>query len=98
MVEKLNGNDFPYIAGTWAQPLVQEVLVPAHVQGGVFYPEHYEWAIITPGEWKKSPAYPLSSRRHEHDERPGEKVTASALRAVDITALGSTELNGRQGD
>ena len=61
MVETLNGNDFPYIAGTWAEPLVQEVLIPAHVRGGVFYPEHKEMVVITPGEWKKQGAFPLCS-------------------------------------
>ena len=29
IVEKLNGNDFPYIGGTWAEPIVQEVRIPA---------------------------------------------------------------------
>lgn len=60
-VEKMTGNDFPYLAGTWAQPLVQKTRIPAHVQGGVFYPEHDELVIITPGEWRRAGGYPLRS-------------------------------------
>ena len=58
---KLNGNDFPYLDGTWARPLVQRVRIPAHVQGGVFYPEHDELAIITPGAWEKAGGWPIRS-------------------------------------
>jgi hypothetical protein len=60
VVEGLNGNDFPYLDGSWSAPLVQDVIIPAHIADGVFYPRHAEPVIITPGEWKKSGAFPLS--------------------------------------
>ena len=61
----MTGNDFPYLAGTWAEPLVQKTRIPAHVQGGVFYPEHEELVIITPGEWEIAGGYPVRSARQE---------------------------------
>lgn len=88
LVEKMNGNSFPYIAGTWAQPLVQEVRIPAHVAGGVFYPEHDELVLITPGEWEKSGAFPLSTKKGHHGGEeavirsvmiPGKDITVRPL-------------------
>lgn len=76
MVEALNGNDFPYLGETWSQPLVQDVCIPAHIENGFFYPRHFEPVIITPGEWKKSGAFPLSAGA----QTPG-------LPAYDITPL-----------
>ena len=81
MVEGMNGNGFPYLDGAnWAEPIVQDVLIPAHVQGGVFYPEHNELVIITPGEWKKSAGFPL---RSEVRPDPGRVEVLAA----DITGL-----------
>ncbi|MBF0594607.1 MAG: hypothetical protein HQL22_06540 [Candidatus Omnitrophica bacterium] len=81
MAEGMNGNGFPYLGGSnWASPLVQEVHLPAHVQGGVFYPEHNELVIITPGEWKKAGVFPLRSNVVK-DPGPVEVL------AADITAL-----------
>ena len=81
MAEGMNGNGFPYLAGSnWSKPLVQEVLIPAHVQGGVLYPEHKELVIITPGEWKKAGVFPLHSDFSKTPE-PVEVLSA------DITAL-----------
>lgn len=88
LVEKFNGNTFPYINGTWAQPLVQTVRVPGHVAGGFFYPEHDELVIITPGEWKKSGAFPLKEATRTLDEGtlcmeavriPGKDITVMPL-------------------
>lgn len=79
-MDKLNGNDFPYLGGTWARPLVQRVRIPAHVQGGVFYPEHEEMVIITPGEWLKAGGWPIRSgnKTVEKQENGG---------TVDLTVL-----------
>ena len=78
--DELNGNGFPYLGSNWSAPLVQEVLIPAHVQGGVFYPEHNELVVITPGEWQKAGTFPLRSNAHLSSGRV-------EVLAVDITAL-----------
>ena len=86
IVEKLNGNDFPYLGGTWAEPIVQEVRMPAHVQGGVFYPEHNELVIITPGEWKRNNPFPIKA--DQKDFRKAEDTTDTINAPVtDITAM-----------
>ena len=86
VVEKLNGNDFPYLGGTWAAPVVQEVKIPAHVQGGVFYPEHNELVIITPGEWKRNNPFPIKA--NQQDLSRGEDVVNTVSTPVtDITAM-----------
>ena len=88
-VEGMNGNGFPYIGGSnWAEPLIQDVRIPAHIQGGVFYPEHNELVIITPGEWKKAGGFPLRTDiRNE-----GERVE---VLSADITALPAVIYNER---
>lgn len=81
LAETTNGNGFPYLAGNnWAKPLVQEVEIPAHVRGGVFYPQHNELVIITPGEWQKSGVYPIKNQ-----SRPTENSVE--ILTADITAL-----------
>jgi len=86
IVEKLNGNDFPYLDGTWNEPVVQETKMPAHVQGGVFYPEHNELVIITPGEWKRNNPFPIKS--NQQDLSGGENVVNTVTAPVtDITAM-----------
>jgi hypothetical protein len=88
IVEKLNGNDFPYIGGTWAEPIVQEVRIPAHVQGGVFYPEHNELVVITPGEWKRNNPFPIKA--DQKDFRKAEDAVDTVTAPVtDITAMPS---------
>lgn len=90
MAEGLNGNGFPYLRGSnWAEPLIQDVRIPAHVQGGVFYPEHNELVIITPGEWIKSGGFPLRSPEYSSAERV-------EVLAADITALPPLIHNERQ--
>ena len=86
MVEKLNGNDFPYLGGTWAEPITQEVRIPAHVQGGVFYPEHNELVIITPGEWKRNNPFPIKANQKDfsHAEDAIDIINAQV---ADITAM-----------
>ena len=67
IVEKLNGNDFPYY-GDWSEPIIQEVKVPASIQNGVFIPEHYQTVLIKPGEWKKNQAYPIKAEKMENKD------------------------------
>ncbi len=97
LVEKLNGNTFPYMNGSWAQPLVQEVRMPAHVAGGVFYPEHNELVLITPGAWKKSGAFPIS----EKAKKPGENGPVIELINIpgkDITVMPLTTESFQRGE
>lgn len=81
VVEGLNGNDFPYLDGSWSAPLVQEVVIPAHIADGVFYPRHAEPVIITPGEWKKNGAFPLAVPAAQSLTHSG------AFMATDITPM-----------
>ncbi len=97
LVEKLNGNTFPYMNGTWAQPLVQEVRMPAHVAGGVFYPEHKELVLITPGEWKKSGAFPISEKAMGHDEN-GPVIGRIRIPGKDITVMPLTTDGFQRGE
>lgn len=86
IVEKLNGNDFPYLAGTWSEPITQEVRIPAHVQDGVFYPEHNELVIITPGEWKRNNPFPIKA--DQKDFRKSEDIVNTInAQVTDITAM-----------
>ena len=86
MVEKLNGNDFPYLGGTWAEPITQEVRIPAHVQGGIFYPEHNELVIITPGEWKRNNPFPIKADQKDFRKSEDSIDTVTAP-VTDITAM-----------
>jgi len=86
IVEKLNGNDFPYLGGTWAEPITQEVRIPAHVQGGVFYPVHNELVIITPGEWKRNNPFPIKAYQKDFSKGEDTIDTVSA-QVADITAM-----------
>ncbi len=86
MVEKLNGNDFPYIGGTWAEPIVQEVRIPAHVDGGVFYPDHNELVIITPGEWKRNNPFPIKADQKDF-RKAEDKIDTVNAQVADITSM-----------
>ena len=86
IVEKLNGNDFPYLGGTWAEPITQEVRIPAHVQGGVFYPEHNELVIITSGEWKRNNPFPIKADQKDFRKAEDSIDTVNA-QVADITAM-----------
>lgn len=90
MAESMNGNGFPYLMGeNWAQPLVQEVRIPAHVRGGVFYPEHNELVIITPGEWTRSAAFPVSAQVMTNQEKV-------QYLSADITGLPRVIMNEKE--
>lgn len=86
VVEKLNGNDFPYLAGTWSEPITQEVRIPAHVQNGIFYPEHNELVIITPGEWKRNNPFPIKADQKDFRKSEDNVDTINA-QVTDITAM-----------
>ncbi len=64
---KFQGGQFPYYH--WAAPIVQDLRVPAHIAHGVFIPEHNEIVLIKPGEWQKSPAYPIAIQEKEDYEQ-----------------------------
>ena len=40
-------------APVWTAPVVEEVRMPAGIQGGVFYTEHDEMVIVKPGAWTR---------------------------------------------
>ena len=76
------GGNFPYYH--WAQPMVQDVRVPAHVANGIFIPEHKEMVIIQPGEWAASPAYPINT---QPKEKYADHVQSMDMAVPDITHL-----------
>ena len=63
------GNDFPYFY--WQSPIVQNVQIPAHIENGVFIPEHSEPVVIDPGEWRNKPGYPINCPKKEN--KPNKK-------------------------
>lgn len=60
------GNDFPYFY--WQSPIVQNVRIPAHIENGVFVPEHNEPVIIEPAQWRKEFTYPINCPQEEKKE------------------------------
>ncbi|MGD0336182.1 MAG: hypothetical protein ABSB18_03695 [Candidatus Omnitrophota bacterium] len=64
------GNDFPYFY--WESPVVQNVKIPAHIENGVFIPEHNEPVVITPAEWRNKPSYPISCPKREKNSSKKE--------------------------
>ncbi|MFA5346040.1 MAG: hypothetical protein WC315_07195, partial [Candidatus Omnitrophota bacterium] len=56
--ERFYGNDFPYFY--WQSPIVQNVAIPAHIENGVFVPQHFEPVVIEPGSWRKEFGYPIN--------------------------------------
>ncbi len=66
IVAQFQGGRFPYYQ--WAKPMVQEVRVPAHIDQGVFIPEHNELVIIKPGQWATSQGQPIASQVKESYE------------------------------
>lgn len=65
------GNDFPYFY--WESPIVQTVKIPAHIENGVFIPEHNEPVVIQPAEWRKEFGYPVNCPKgnKEQDKKEG---------------------------
>lgn len=56
----------------WHPPLVQEVVIPAHVSHGVLVPEHKEIVIIKHGEWmvERSSSYQRKTDNESDIDRP----------------------------
>jgi len=85
------GNDFPYFY--WQSPIVQNVRIPAHIENGVFIPEHNELVVINPGEWRKSSGYPINCPRNKENKltkkEGGESYAFNYLNIAnrDITVL-----------
>ena len=78
---QFQGGRFPYYH--WANPLVQDVRVPAHISNGVFIPAHKELVIIKPGEWAENPAYPIESSKEAYERTTNDMP----MDPVDITHL-----------
>jgi len=64
------GNDFPYFY--WVSPVVQNVQIPAHIENGVFIPEHNEPVVVTPAEWRKNPSYPINCPKRDNKSNKKE--------------------------
>ena len=84
------GNDFPYFY--WESPVVQTVKIPAHIENGLFIPEHNEPVVIDPGQWRKSASYPISCPKEEkkiNKKEGGEPYAFNYLNFAtrDITVL-----------
>ena len=50
---------------------MQNVQIPAHIENGVFIPEHSEPVVIDPGEWRNKPGYPINCPKKEN--KPNKK-------------------------
>ena len=59
----------------WQEPITQDVDVPASVKDGIFYPEHTELVIVTPGEWKKMAVPAVKEQTIMVDNHGSKKCT-----------------------
>ncbi|RJP30004.1 MAG: hypothetical protein C4533_00055 [Candidatus Omnitrophota bacterium] len=60
------GNDFPYFY--WQSPIVQNVKIPAHIENGVFVPEHNEPVVIDAAQWRKGEGYPINCPKDKENK------------------------------
>jgi len=67
--ERFYGNDFPYFY--WQSPMVQNVMIPAHIENGVLIPEHNEPVVIEPAQWRKEFGYPINSPNTQKSAKEG---------------------------
>lgn len=63
LASEFAGNPFPYYY--WQAPLVQKVFMPSRIVGGAYVPAHYEYVIITPGQWNEHYGYPIGNFKAE---------------------------------
>ncbi len=77
---KKQGNS-PYV--NWYAPIVQEVVVPAHINNGVFIPEHKELVIINPGSWKANSGYEIKNQIKNGDAVDYQKINLETLEAIE---------------
>ena len=47
-----------FLIFTGSSPIVQNVQMPAHIENGMFIPEHNEPVMIEPAEWRKKLTFP----------------------------------------
>lgn len=80
--EHFYGNDFPYFY--WVSPIVQNVRIPAHIENGLFVPEHNEPVMIKPGEWRSKFAYPITSSNDKKEVNHTEGGESYALKYFDF--------------
>jgi hypothetical protein len=52
---------------------VQNVQIPAHIENGVFIPEHNEPVVIDPAEWRNKPSYPINCSKEEKKSNKKEE-------------------------
>ena len=80
-------NDFPYF--NWVSPLVQNVEIPAHIENGLFIPDHSEPVLIEPGAWRNKFSYPISSAKNTQQvkEEGSYAVKYVDFNPYDITVL-----------
>jgi len=85
------GNDFPYFY--WQSPIVQNVQIPAHIENGMFIPEHNEPVVIDPAKWRKNEGYPINCPKNTENKltkkEGGEPYAFNYLNIAnrDITVL-----------
>jgi hypothetical protein len=60
------GNDFPYFY--WQSPIVQNVQIPAHIENGMFIPEHNEPVVIDPAKWRTNEGYPINCPKDKENK------------------------------
>ena len=88
--ESFSGNNFPYFY--WQSPVVQTVNIPAHIENGVFIPEHNEPVVIEPAKWRKEFGYPINcpkGKKHTDKQEGGKPYAFNYLNfsSRDITVL-----------
>jgi len=88
--KNFHGNDFPYFY--WESPIVQDVSIPSHIENGMFIPEHNEPVVISPGEWRKRFAYPISCRKKKIGSDKKEEETSYAFTNVNFSVRDITVL------
>jgi len=84
------GNDFPYFY--WESPIVQTVKIPAHIESGVFIPEHNEPVVIEPAQWRDKLTYPISRPKNEEEEKQRQKGEPYAFSYLDFNVRDITVL------
>ncbi len=98
--ERFYGNDFPYFY--WQSPIVQNVAIPAHIENGVFVPEHIEPVVIEPAKWRKEFGYPINCPNPKKltQKQGGEPYAFNYLDLAvrDITVLPESFICAKRGN
>jgi len=84
------GNDFPYFY--WSSPIVQNVQIPAHIENGMFIPEHNEPVMIEPAEWRKKLTFPISCAKHKEESNKKERGEPYAFNYLNFSVRDITVL------